>query len=66
MKIFTIVAKNGVTVWGYQTARSTGIENILISPMADKGFTYDLQGRRIDHVQQRGLYIRNGKKYVQR
>ncbi len=63
---FTGAAKNGVTVWGYQTARSTGIENILISPLADKGYTYDLQGRRIDHVQQRGLYIRNGKKYVQR
>ena len=28
------------------------------------GYIYDLQGRRLTSVPQKGLYIRNGKKYL--
>jgi hypothetical protein len=26
--------------------------------------TYDMQGRHLRHIRQRGLYIRNGRKYI--
>ena len=30
----------------------------------DSGFLYDLQGRRLSSVPRKGVYVRNGKKYV--
>ena len=59
---FTAMNRNGVSVWGYQTAQATGIEGVTSEKMED-GQWYDLQGRRIT-TPQRGIYIRNGKKHI--
>jgi arabinan endo-1,5-alpha-L-arabinosidase len=54
----------GVTIWGYQTEASTGIADIVADPVQKDGTVYDLNGRRICHSQNPGIYIRNGKKYI--
>ena len=62
-----IAATTGVTAWGYQTeASSAGIADITIDDDPSTGATYDLRGRRVDQPQRKGIYIRNGKKYIVR
>ena len=62
-----IAATTGATVWGYQTeASSLGIANITIDDDSATGAIYDLQGCRINNPQRKGIYIRNGKKYLVR
>jgi arabinan endo-1,5-alpha-L-arabinosidase len=62
-----VAATTGVTVWGYQTeASSSGIANITIDDDSATSVTYDLRGRRVDNPQRKGIYIRNGKKYIVR
>ena len=57
---------DGVTLWAYQTeASSTGIADIKVDDVTD-GAIYDLQGRRVDNPQRKGIYIRNGKKILVR
>ena len=60
---FTALNRNGVTVWGYQTAQATGIEQIVNSKSADSNY-YDLLGRPVTSPQRKGIYILNGKKVV--
>ena len=60
---FTAVTKNGQTIWGYQTAASTGIEQIVNRKSVNSKY-YDLQGRPITEPQRKGIYIQNGKKVV--
>ena len=60
---FTAVTKNGQTIWGYQTAASTGIEQIINRKSVNSKY-YDLQGRPITEPQRKGIYIQNGKKVV--
>ena len=56
----------------YQTEVSegsfpTGISAVKMTPQLSDGTVYDLQGRKIDASQmQRGIYIKNGKKFVVR
>ena len=63
-----VAATTGTTVWGYQTEAATGIEGVLeddishLSPLTSH--LYDLQGRRIDSPPHKGVYIKNGKKYL--
>ena len=57
---------DGVTVWAYQTAAATGISDIKADDSPDNGIVYDLNGRRVDNPQRKGIYIRNGKKYIVR
>ena len=61
-----VAAKTGATVWGYQTEATTGIErvsdNYQISTINCQ--LYDLQGRKIQSPQRKGIYIQNGKKYI--
>ena len=62
---FTVMNRNGVTVWGYQTSPATGIEEIWSqenAPFSD--VWYDLHGRRVTTPNKKGIYIRNGKKYM--
>ena len=60
---FTALNGNGVTIWGYCTNPSTGIESLRTSSKtADT--VYDLQGRRVSNSLRPGIYIRNGKKFV--
>jgi arabinan endo-1,5-alpha-L-arabinosidase len=61
---FSGVNRNGVTIWGYQTAASTGIHSIEATEVNGDGALYDLQGRRVTTPQRKGIYIRNGKKFV--
>ena len=62
-----IAATTGANVWGYQTeASSLGIANITIDDDSATGAIYDLQGCRINNPQRKGIYIRNGKKYLVR
>ena len=65
---FTAIAATiGANVWGYQTeASSLGIANITIDDDSATGAIYDLQGCRINNPQRKGIYIRNGKKYLVR
>lgn len=60
---FTAVTKNGQTIWGYQTAPSTGIEQIVNRKSVNSKY-YDLQGRPVSTPQRRGIYILNGKKVI--
>ena len=61
-----VAAKTGASIWGYQTEATTGIEgvsdNYQLSTINYQ--LYDLQGRKIQSPQRKGIYIQNGKKYI--
>ena len=68
-----VAATTGTTAWGYQTESTTGIHSIsneqfLDEPSGGAERTidnwYDLQGRKVKSSQRKGIYIRNGKKYI--
>jgi arabinan endo-1,5-alpha-L-arabinosidase len=62
-----IAATTGTTVWGYQTeASAAGIAIITIDDDSAIGTIYDLRGHRVKNTQSKGIYIRNGKKYLVR
>lgn len=60
---FTAMNRNGVTVWGYQTAQATGIEQIVNRQSVNRQY-YDLLGRPVTTPQRKGIYILNGKKVI--
>ena len=61
---FTVMNRNGVTVWGYQTSPATGIEGIRSQNSQLSDAWYDLHGRRVTTPTKKGIYIRNGKKFI--
>ena len=61
---FTCLNRNGVTVWGYQTSPATSIEGIKSQDSRLSDAWYDLRGRRITTPTKKGIYIRNGKKFI--
>lgn len=61
---FTAVNRNGVTIWGYCTNPVTGIESVKFHKQTDEDAIYDLQGRRVTAPLSRGIYIRQGKKFM--
>ena len=72
---FTAVATTGATVWGYQTEAATGVEGVRSQETVDRRLdtgVYDLHGHRISTDSRlltpdsfkKGIYIRNGKKYL--
>ncbi len=61
---FTAVNRNGVTIWGYCTNPVTGIESVKFHKQTDEDAIYDLQGRRVNAPLRRGIYIRQGKKFM--
>ena len=63
---FTAMNRNGVTVWGYQTSRTTGIQSVQRNDSSADAPVYDLQGRRMTTPLQKGIYIRNGQKFIVR
>jgi len=60
---FTALNRNGVTVWGYQTAQATGINGIVKCESEDSHY-YDILGRPVTLPQRKGIYIHNGRKVV--
>lgn len=46
----------------FAVTTAVGINDLLSTPDAEKTEVYDLNGRRIHHVSQTGVYIVNGKK----
>ena len=58
-----VAATTGTTAWGYQTESTTGIHSISNEQLTIDNW-YDLQGRKVKSSQRKGLYIRNGKKYI--
>ena len=60
---FTAMNRNGVTVWGYQTAQATGIEQIVNRQSVNRQY-HDLLGRPVTTLQRKGIYILNGKKVI--
>ena len=60
---FTAMNRNGVTVWGYQTAQATGIEQIVNRQSVNRQY-HDLLGRPVTTPQRKGIYILNGKKVL--
>ena len=68
-----VAATTGVTVWGYQTEAATGMDDVRWK-MEDGRGVYDLQGRRIStdsrlltpDSYKKGIYIKNGKKFIVR
>ena len=68
---FTVLNKNGVTMWGYksESAGYTAIDDVKAdaktspSPSYRKG-TYDMQGRRVNTPQQKGVYVKDGRKII--
>ena len=62
---FTALASSiGVTIWGYQTEATTGIVGVTSNMSLDNGAVYNLRGQRVSSPQHKGIYIRNGKKYL--
>ncbi len=61
---FTVMAKSGVTLWGYRSGDDTTALREVETEGADKdGDTwFDLLGRRVKAPQQKGIYIKNGRK----
>ena len=59
---FTVMNRNGVTVWGYRTSTPTAIRRVEAAS-ADSP-VYNLQGRRMTAPLKKGLYIRSGKKFI--
>lgn len=47
-----------------QTAYADGIENISADAKASNGKIYDLSGRLINNPTKKGIYIKDGKKYI--
>lgn len=43
---------------------ATGIENVNIEKEHTQQGIYDLQGRKLSHEPDSGIYIKDGKKYV--
>lgn len=63
---FTALANTGVTVWGYKSGNlpvPDGISNV-IAPQATDGQWYDLRGVPVAVPQKKGVYIKNGRKYL--
>jgi arabinan endo-1,5-alpha-L-arabinosidase len=58
-----VAATTGTTAWGYQTESTTGIHSISNEQLTIDNW-YDLQGRKVKSSQRKGIYIRNGKKYI--
>lgn len=58
-----VAATTGTTAWGYQTESTTGIRSIDNEQLTIDN-RYDLQGRKVKSSQRKGIYIRNGKKYI--
>ena len=62
---FTAVAAlTGVTIWGYQTEATTGMAHVVVDKGQSDDAIYDLHGHRVTAPQQKGIYIRNGKKLM--
>ena len=61
---FTALADDGVTIWGYKYSETTGISQTLSDNIRQNGAIYDMQGRRVNNPQRKGIYIQNGKKYI--
>ena len=63
-----VAATTGATVWGYQTESTTGIRDIKADDNSQLSTVdcqlYDLQGHKVKSPQRKGIYIRNGKKYI--
>ena len=67
-----VAATTGATVWGYQTEAATGILTMDNGQWTMDNGVYDLQGHRIStdsrlltpDSYKKGIYIRNGKKYL--
>ncbi|MBO4820399.1 MAG: glycoside hydrolase family 43 protein [Prevotella sp.] len=60
---FTAMTKSGVSIWGYRTGALAGIEEVTTFKDIEAP-VYDLQGRRVNTPMQKGIYIKNGKKYI--
>ena len=58
-----VAATTGTTALGYQTESTTGIHSIDNEQLTIDNW-YDLQGRKVKSSQRKGIYIRNGKKYI--
>ena len=67
-EVFTTTAIPAkVNAWTLDASQTTGIEEVRWKMEEVKSNTcYDLQGRCLSDAPQRGLYIKNGKKYVAR
>ena len=62
---YKVNGTDGVTIWAYQTeASSTGITDIEVNSKSTTSAYFDMSGRRINNPQRKGIYIRNGKKYI--
>jgi hypothetical protein len=43
---------------------ATGIEGLIVNPTGDSDAIYDLHGRRLDAAPRKGIYVKNGKKFI--
>ena len=62
---FTAMNRNGVSVWGYKYKDTeTAISTVKSDVRSSDGAVYDLQGRRVITPLRKGVFIRNGKKFI--
>ena len=62
---YTVTMENsGESFTGEFEMQTTGIETITNNKEEFRHTLYDLSGRRLEHAPQKGIYIRQGKKYV--
>lgn len=55
-----------VQAWKLDAGQTTGIETVKREAVTTNQNIYDLQGRRLNAAQQRGIYIIGGRKYVRK
>ena len=60
---FTVLAKSGVTAWGYKSGDlPVGIR--AVQSDSQDNVWFDLQGRRVNTPRRSGVYVRDGRKWV--
>ncbi len=64
---FTAMAKNGTTIWGYKSETAgykTAINDVKTATPGKDGAVYDMLGRRVSTPLQKGIYIKDGRKFI--
>ena len=62
---FTALTKSGVTVWGYRTGDTpTGIFGIEEMRDGENEIWFTLDGCKVSKPMGKGVYIKNGNKYI--
>ncbi len=49
--------------YAFELVTTTGINDVIVNPFTEDGYIYNLKGQRVENPR-KGIYIKNGKKFV--